>query len=178
VAALVGGIKGSFDFYKWLTRAPKIAMVAGPSLSMEYDTSRNRIKFDFTLSVANYGDEPNVVDGMDGRLSSGSISPQDRIQFSALDFTCSSGNARVPIPFPLAPGLPVTVSCMAESNMPERALDMLTQNENRFDVELHGLKNSEGLASFCFYLPADVIRQTTASPQITIRRRFVNPQCD
>jgi hypothetical protein len=177
VAALVGGAKGGFDFYKWLTRAPKIAMVAGPSLSMEYEPLKNRIKFDFAFSVANYGDEPNVVDGMDAHLSSSSIPSENTVQFSSLDFTCFSGGGRVPIPFPLTPGLPVTVSCTAESDVPAQTLELLTQTENRFEVELYGRKNSKDRMPFCFFLPADVTHEATASPHSAFRRRFVNPQC-
>lgn len=177
VTAVVGGVKGGFDLYKWLTRAPRIAVEAGPSLSMEYYPSKSRIKLEFAFSVANYSDEPNIVKEIDARLPNSSSSSQDAVLFSSLDFTCSSGDARVPIPFPLPPGLPVTVDCTAESDMPERVLNLLTQNENRFDVGLHGRQNSQARMSFCFFLPSEVILEAAASPQSPVKRRFVNPQC-
>jgi hypothetical protein len=177
VTAVVGGFRGTFDLYKWTTRAPLISMVPGPSLSMEYHPSRNRVKLEFSFSVANYGDEPNVVDRMDAQLSSISSAPEHTIQFSSLDFSCSSGGASVPIPFPLAPGLPVTVSCTAESDMPEGALAQLTQKENRFEVGLYGQKNSKGKMPFCFFVPSEVISDVRTSPQTPIKRRFLNPQC-
>jgi|SRR5882762_11478175 len=177
VTAVVGGVRGGFDLYKWLARAPLISMVPGPSLSMEYQPSRNRVKVEFSFSVANYGDEPNVVDRMDARLSSISSVPEHTVQFSSLDFTCSSGGASVPIPFPLAPGLPVTVSCTAESDMPEGALALLTEQENRFEVGLYGQNNSKKQMPCCFFVPADVISEVRASPQALVKRRFLNPQC-
>jgi hypothetical protein len=177
LTAAVGGVRGSFDLYKWMTRAPLVSMVPGPSLSMEYQPSKNHVKFEFSFSVANYGDEPNVVDKMDARLSNISSAPQNTVQFSSLDFTCSSGGASVPIPFPLAPGLPVTVNCAAESDMPEGALALLTQQENRLEVALYGQKHSKGQMPFCFFVPADVISEARASPRAILKRRFLNPQC-
>lgn len=177
VTAIAGTVRGGFDLYKWLTRAPMISMVPGPSLSMEYQPSKNRIRLDFSFSVANYGDEPNVIDRMDARLTGIYSTPEDAIRFSSLDFTCFSGGAKVPIPFPLAPGLPVSVSCTAESDMPNAGLNLLTQKENRFEVALYGRMNSEGRMPFCFFVASEVVSETKASPQGIVKRRFLNPQC-
>ena len=178
LAALVAVVGGIWGAYAYLSRAPKLSLIGGPTLALAFLPRLSSVTFEWAFSIGNDGDLPNVVTDLSARVDSRTDPPRQVVVFTSADFDCSTGQAKVSVPFPVGEGLPTPVTCSATASIPESGRAVLADgNPKQFVLSIVGQRGTNSRFSYCFDLPDEEISQLRSGGQ-EVSVRFVHSSCD
>ena len=177
-ALIISIILGSNDIYKRVTKSPHLSATAGQFLQTSYSPAEQQLKLEFLVSVANYGDLPTVVEEVHGELSSNTAVRGYQIPLSGVEFRCVSGNAMLPVPFPVPAGPASTLACSAQTSIPDSVRSQLLRGENKFTVVFRGQQKSGTEIAYCFSVPDDYGEEMSRRAGPVVRRRFIDALCE
>lgn len=177
-AALASVASGLWNAHAYLSSSPKLSVVEGPTLNLTYMPQQSRVMFSFTFSVANDGDQPNVVSDLSAKVTDRFDSSRQVGAFTSTDFECSTGNAKLSVPFTVGQGLPTSIACTASAYVPETGRAILADgNSKQFIFSMIGQKKTTGVLSYCFDLPDDATNQLRGRVR-RVSVRFISPTCE
>jgi hypothetical protein len=175
LAALVGIWLGLHTYF-W--KAPRLSIVAGPTLALRYLPIQHRLSVEWTFSVGNDGDLVNTVSDGAGEVRDSADSSKQVIVFGAADLECTTGQAKVSVPFEVGPGLPVSVTCTASGYLSDRGRSLLADGAPKeFVFSLKGEKQSRARSGYCFDVPDEEASEFRSGGSI-ISDRFVFSSCE
>jgi hypothetical protein len=146
------------DLWNIRTR-PQIDIKTNPALALEYDPARMSFKFAFDWTIANYGTRDDVVTNIKGTLMA---PPHDTaiLRFDVTDFSCSSQDKSMPIPFPIAHSSPSSIHCEASARVgPDSRRRLHLPGRRQIIVTVTGDGSGSKLISYCFEMSAPTIAE-------------------
>lgn len=174
-AAIVSVAIGLHTYF-W--KVPKLNVVAGPTLGLTYLPQQRRLSVEWTFSVGNDGDLTNVVNDEAGEIDDFGGAPNQAITFSPTDLDCTTGQAKVGVPFNVGPGLPVPVSCTARAYLPDQGRSILADGATKkFVFSLKGQKQTSTSSQYCFDLPDNEISSLRTGMRV-VSVRFMYSSCE
>src|SRR5208337_2094291 len=154
IAALFSVVGGLWSAHVYLSSSPRLSLVAGPTLGLVYLPQEHRVTFTLPFSVANDGDRANVVTDLSAVLTDRTETSRRVAAFAATDFDCTTGQAKVPVPFTVGQGLPTSMVCTASAYVPESGRALFADGSpKQFVFSVTGQKNTAAELSYCFDLP-------------------------
>jgi hypothetical protein len=174
LSAIVGVLVGLHSFF-W--KLPRLSAVAGPTLALRYLPQMHELSVGWTFSVWNDGDLSNVVSDEAGEIDDSADASKKVVVFSPTEIDCTTGQAKVWVPFDVGQGLPVSVTCTADGFLSDKSRSMLSDGSpKKFKFSLKGQRRTSSNLEYCFDLPdreIDDLRSGTRAVSI----RFVYSSC-
>jgi hypothetical protein len=158
-------------------RNPELRAVAGQSLALAYSPKAKKLDLDWSFSIGNDGNVPNIVRNVAGEVHDLVDPTRSVIHFGPNDLDCTAGEAQIGVPFVVGQGLPKSLTCNASSYLPESGRLILGDGTSKeFTLLIEGDKQTSVTLKYCFDLPDQSVTEIRAGDQ-KMANRFIYPSC-
>jgi hypothetical protein len=173
--AIVSIISGLYSHF-W--RAPQLKLVASPTLTLTYSPQGRNLGLEWSFSIGNDGDLPNIVNNVTGEIHDSDDISKQIIVFGPTDLNCLAGQSKIRVPFVVGQGLPISLTCTAIAYLPEQGhLILRDGSSKKFTFSIKGQKQTSSSSEYCFDLPDQEITRLDSGNQ-KFSDRFVYSSCD
>jgi hypothetical protein len=137
MAGLIALPKGAYDLYGVMVNRPSTSAMRGLPITMSYDTTREKIRFSFNISVHNAGTADDTISQVWAKFRSPESSEMPPVAFDSSKFEIKEKGDKISLPFTIAKSTSRDLACTIESRL-ERKTIPNAQGNWVLEIKLEG----------------------------------------